>query len=433
VQDRQGHSGGHHGYSNTQFGIYLQDDWAITRQIELNLGVRWDLESNMLNNDYVTPADRVAALHALDGRNVAGIVRRPAGQTYAQSLAKGGVNIDDYISNGNSRKTYKGAIAPRLGASYDVFGDRATVVYGGWAAATAAPWPTTPWTSSRRTRQPGGEIWLIRNEFKMPFADQFSLGLRQALGTWNAEVAVSQINAKNQFIWFGGNRDPNGGYGNQSPIDPLWGGPNGYGTLILGDFVGEAKTTSLFVSAAKPYTRESGWSANIAYTYSDAKTTHKEWDDNNFDWTYGKPGVRGWNTSKLVAKHRIVAAGLTDSLLPWGMTLSGKLTWDDGLPTRITSCAAGWDKCIYVKGDAPSFMQVDVSLGKEFAVWGQKFSVRADVLNVFDKTNYGGFDDWGGGPGNPQNWVGGDNPNLGKPNSIRGDTRTLRLMLGYKF
>jgi hypothetical protein len=419
-------------YSNTQFGIYLQDDWALTRQIELNLGVRWDLESNMLNNDYVTPADRVAALHALDGRTVAGIVA-PAGQTYAQSLAKGGVNIDDYISDGNSRKTYKGAIAPRLGASYDLFGDRATVVYGGWGRSYSRTMANHAMDERQKNASPGGEIWLIRNEFKMPFADQFSIGLRQAVGTWNAEVAVSQINAKNQFIWFGGNRDPNGGYGNQSPIDPLWGGPNGYGTLILGDFVGEAKTTSLFVSAAKPYTRESGWSANIAYTYSDAKTTHKEWDDNNFDWTYGKPGVRGWNTSKLVAKHRIVAAGLTDSLLPWGMTLSGKLTWDDGLPTRITSCAAGWDKCIYVKGDAPSFMQVDVSLGKEFAVWGQKFSVRADVLNVFDKTNYGGFDDWGGGPGNPQNWVGGDNPNLGKPNSIRGDTRTLRLMLGYKF
>jgi hypothetical protein len=32
-------------------------------------------------------------------------------------------------------------------------------------------------------------------------------------------------------------------------------------------------------------------------------------DDDIFDWTYGKPGVRGWNPSKLVAKHRIVATG----------------------------------------------------------------------------------------------------------------------------
>jgi outer membrane receptor protein involved in Fe transport len=419
-------------YSNNQFGIYIQDDWAITRQVELNAGVRWDVESNMLNNDYATPADRVTALKALDGRNVAGI-QAPAGQTYAQSLAKGGINIDDYISTGNSRKTYKGAIAPRLGASYDVLGDRATVVYGGWGRSYSRTMANHAMDERQKNAQPGGEIWLIRNEFKMPYADQFSLGLRQAVGTWNGEVALSQVNAKNQFIWFGGNRDPNGGWGTQSPIDPLWGGPNGFGTLILGDFVGETKTTSMFVSAAKPYTRESGWSANIAYTYSDAKTTSKEWNNDIFDWTYGRNAVRGWNPSTLVAKHRIVAAGLTDSLLPWGMSLSAKLTWDDGLPRRITSCAAGWDKCISVKGDAPSFMQVDVSLGKDFGLWGQKITLRADVLNLFDKTNYGGFDDWGGGPGNPQNAVGGDNANLGKPNSTRGDTRTLRLMLGYKF
>jgi hypothetical protein len=72
-------------------------------------------------------------------------------------------------------------------------------------------------------------------------------------------------------------------------------------------------------------------------------------------------------------------------------------------------------------------------VSKAFSFAGQSVSVRIDALNLFDKTNYGGFDDWGGGPGNPQNWVGGDNANLGKPNSIRGDTRTLRLALGYKF
>lgn len=419
-------------YKNNQFGIYIQDDWAITPQIELNLGVRWDYESNMLNNDQATPADRVAALKAEDGRTIAGITA-PAGQTYAQSLAKGGINIDDYISTGSSRKAFKGALAPRLGASYDVFGDRATVVFGGWGRSYSRTMANHAMDEKQKNLQPGGEIWLIRNEFKMPYADQLSLGVRQAVGVWNAEVTLSRVDAKNQFIWFGGNRDPNGGFGTQSPIDPLWGGPRGYGTLILGDFVGETKTTSLFLSMAKPYTRASGWSANVSYTYSDAKTTSKEWNNDIFDWTYGRAGARGWNPSTLVAKNRIVAAAMTDTLLPWGMTLAGKLTWDDGLPRRITSCAAGWDKCISVKGDAPSFMQVDLSLGKEFKIGSQALTLRADVLNLFDKTNYGGFDDWGGGPGNPQNAVGGDNANLGKPNSIRGDTRTLRLMLGYKF
>ena len=73
------------------------------------------------------------------------------------------------------------------------------------------------------------------------------------------------------FCWQSGGAQlcANGGWANQSPIDPWWGGPNGFGTLILGDSVGETKTRSVLISAAKPYTTSSGWAANIAYTYSD--------------------------------------------------------------------------------------------------------------------------------------------------------------------
>jgi TonB dependent receptor/Carboxypeptidase regulatory-like domain len=422
-------------FSNNQIGLYIQDDWALSKQLELNLGLRYDLESNMLNNDYVTPADRVTALKGPDGRTIAGITA-PAGQTYAQSLARGGVNIDEFISTGNSRKTFKGALAPRLGFSYDVFGDRASVVFGGLGRSYDRTMANHALDELQKNKQPGGEIWLIKNDFKMPYADQFTLGLRQAVGQWNAEAALSYVKAENQFIWFGGNRDPNGGYGTQSPIDPLWGGPNGYGTLILGDFVGQTKTTALLAKITKPYTRSSGWESHIAYTYSDAKTTSKEWNNDMFDWTYGRPGVRGWNPSTLVDEHRVVAAGSYDNALPLGIRLSYKATWASGQPRRITSCAAGWDKCISVEGDAPSFRQVDLALSREFQIMGQTVGVRMDVLNVFGTTNYGGFDDWGGGPvgaGGAKNEVGGDNLNLGKPNSIRGDTRTVRLGLNYKF
>ena len=419
-------------FDNTQFGIYFQDDWAVTPQLELNVGVRWDYETNMLNNDYVTPADRVAALRALDVPRWG--ITPPPGQTYAQSLAKGGIDIDDYIATGNSRKAYKGAIAPRFGFSYDLRGNRASVVFGGWGRSYARTMANHALDELQKNQQPGGEIWLIKNDYKMPYADQATLGFRQALGAWNAEVAISRIEGKNQFQWFGGNRDANGGWATQSPIDPLWGGPDGYGTLILGDTVGESKTNSLFVKLDKPYTRASGWSVNAAYTYSDAKTTHKEWNEDIFDWTYGRPGVRGFNTSILTPKHRVVVGAMTDKLLPWGITLAGKLAWDSGVPRRVTSCAAGFNACTYVLAEAPDFKQFDLSITKGFTFGGNNtLGVRLDVLNVFDTTNYGGFDDWGGGPGNPQNVYGGDNPNVGKPNSIRGNTRTYRLALTYRF
>ena len=417
---------------NRQYGLYFQDDWAITKQLELNLGVRWDYEDNMLNNSYVTPADRVTALKGLDGRNIAGI-QAPAGQTYAQSLAKGGVNIDDYISTGSSRKAFMGAIAPRLGASFDLNGDKATVLFGGWGRSYDRTMANHALDEKQKNAQPGGEIWLIRNDFNMPFSDQLSFGVRQAVNVWNVEAALSLVHAKNQFVWFGGNRDPNGGWGTQSPIDPLWGGPNGYGTLILGDFVGENKTRSILLKAEKPYTKASGWTTTVAYTYSEAETTNKEWTNDIFDWTNGRTGVHSFNPSKDAEKHRLVVAGLADSLLPWGLSVSGKYTYGSGLPRRITDCSGGWNNCVSREGASDNFNQVDVGLAKDFQLSKGAARVRLDVLNLLNTENWGYYDDWGGGPGNPQNAVGGDNANLGKRTGLRGDMRTLKLTLSYSF
>ncbi len=421
-------------FRNSQLGLYVQDDWAITKQLEFNIGVRYDYETNMLNNNYVTPADRLAALRGIDGPR-AGITP-PAGQTYAQSIALGGINIDNYISTGSSRKVFKNAFAPRLGASFDVFGDSNSVVFAGWGRSYDRTIANNALDELQKNAQPGGEIWLINNEIKLPYADQFTLGLRQALGVWNAELAFSNVEAKNQFVWFSGNRDARGGFANQSPIDPLFGGPNGFGSLILGEFGGQTRTNSIFAKLEKPFSARTGWGVNVAYTYSDAKTTHRERNNDIFDFTFGKPFGRGFNRSTLVDEHRLVLAGVTDKL-PWGITLSGKATFASGQPRRIVDCSKGFSNCVAVEGDSTSFQQVDLGISKDFSIFGShKASLRLDVLNAFNVTNYGGFDDFGGGPvapGGQANAIGGDNLNLGKPNSIRGDTRTFKLTVAYKF
>ncbi|WP_431287830.1 TonB-dependent receptor domain-containing protein [Roseateles chitinivorans] len=421
-------------FKNKQWGLYLQDDWAVTNKLELNLGVRWDYEDNMLNNAYATPADRIAALMALDGERY-GIVP-PAGQTYAQSLAKGGIDISQYISSGNSRKAFKNAIAPRVGFSYDVFGNRNTVVFGGYGRSYDRTMANHALDEAQKNQPAGGEIWLIRNDLKMPYADQFSIGLRQALTkTWNGEIALSRVEAKNQFVWFSGNRDANGGFAQQSSIDPLWGGPPGFGQLVLGDSIGRTRTDSVFVKAEKPYSESSGWTATLAYTYSDAKTTNLQWSNDTFDWTYGRAG-RGWNPSTLVDRHRLVGAFMTDKLLPWGLTFSAKGTYASGFPRRLTNCIGGTPQCLLVEGDSPSFRQVDISIGKAFKYGIHQVALRLDVLNVLGADNYGGFDDWIGNapqPGATPNRLGGDNLNLDKPNNIRGDNRAMRVVLNYKF
>jgi hypothetical protein len=112
---------------NTQLGVYLQDDWAVTRKL-----TRWDYEKTPAYLDHVTPANVIAAINSQDPF-------APIGQTYAQTLAKGGLNINDYISTGHNRSAPTDEIAPRFGVSYDINGDQQHVVFGGAGSLPATP------------------------------------------------------------------------------------------------------------------------------------------------------------------------------------------------------------------------------------------------------------------------------------------------------
>src|SRR5256712_5708671 len=48
--------------TNHELGAYVQDDWSPTRRLQVNLGIRWDYESDMLDNSFVTPAAVRAAV-----------------------------------------------------------------------------------------------------------------------------------------------------------------------------------------------------------------------------------------------------------------------------------------------------------------------------------------------------------------------------------
>ncbi|PYP73901.1 MAG: hypothetical protein DMD25_15945, partial [Gemmatimonadetes bacterium] len=99
---------------NTQFGAYVQDDWSPSPRFTLNLGIRWDYESRMLNYDYITPQPIVDSL-----------------TKYADSLF---VPIDRnrYFTDGTQRPRFLGAFQPRLGFSYALDEASRTTVFGGF-------------------------------------------------------------------------------------------------------------------------------------------------------------------------------------------------------------------------------------------------------------------------------------------------------------
>jgi outer membrane receptor protein involved in Fe transport len=418
-----------------QFGAYIQDDWAVNDRLTLNLGVRWDMERNSSYLNWVTPANIVAAFNSQDPN-------APAGQTYAQTLALGGININDYISNGHNRSSKKDEWQPRLGFSYDLTGDQRYVLFGGagrsydrnlydylqleqtkfalgqqdyYFSSPTQPCmgqPCIPWDPKYADvgnlqalvagTNAGKEVDMINNDLKVPYSDQFSLGIRNKLGDWNTSATVVRVNSHDGFVFTLGNRFPNGAFwanGGQP-----WGNSiPGFGSLIIGSNGIETRSTQVLLYAEKPYTQESGWGATIAYTYTDADQNRSITEHYSFDQAtiQDYPFI----LSNAAPKHRLVATGVVD--IPWGITLSGKLTlatptpYDGFINYNYPATAPNGANNLPV-GDIPSggkrflfggpifgYRDVDFAAIKNFRITDSVvWYLRLDVLNAFNYKNY---------------------------------------------
>ena len=76
--------------------------------------MRWDYEKTPSYLDFVTPANFIAALNSPNNDPNA-----PAGQTYAQCSCAGGMNVNDYISDGHNRDNRK-MPSRRVSASHTI-------------------------------------------------------------------------------------------------------------------------------------------------------------------------------------------------------------------------------------------------------------------------------------------------------------------------
>ncbi|HEU4602896.1 MAG TPA: TonB-dependent receptor [Steroidobacteraceae bacterium] len=458
--------------TNKQFGIYLQDDWEINEHWLANIGVRWDYERTPAWENYVTPGDVVAAINSQDP-NAA------AGQTYAQTLALGGIDINDYISTGNNRDAFTGGIQPRLGLSYDLFGDERHVIFAGAGRAydrnvfdylaieqSKGTFPTytrtfdapghpcdagatdcIAWDPAYFDRANlealvasnpsfGREVDLINNNLRTPYSDQYSLGMRNRISIgnqdWNTTATLSYIRSKDRIVFLLGNRRPDGTFfepGSTWGTQPWGFGLPGLGTLLIGRNGIETRSKMVLLQAEKPYTRESGWSATFAYTFTDAteNRTRAAEADEHYIFDYPTVGDFGWHTSTGIPKHRLVATGIVDA--PWEMTLSAKLTLSTPLQYEAIDCfnvdPQDGRHC-YFHNFQPSgtlgYKQFDLALEKGWSTFSDDLQVRlrADILNVFNSENAAGFDNWRGDGNGP-------NANFGDPTQYYQPTRTFKL------
>ncbi|MBU1383754.1 MAG: TonB-dependent receptor [Alphaproteobacteria bacterium] len=451
---------------NNIFGIYLQDDWQVTDQLELNIGIRWDYEDNAVNNDYVTPD----------------VVQRFAAALQANPAYAADVDLSDYIST-DGRDAFTGAIQPRIGFSYDIFDDEQTVIFGGAGryydrigfnfaiserfgpfnrskniyfspsgGAYGGQTNTVAWDPSYATVEGldallagsvgTGEVFLVKNDVEVPYTDQFNLGVRQKFGAIQTGLTLSYAKTKNEFGWYRLNVNEANTVVIPLPSidDPETGVDFPFRGAFYSDHDREREYKAIYLTIDKPYNQADGYGFNVAYTFADAtQNGSRDQGLSNFDFDYASIAATPWFNSPGTDRHRVVMSGTVD--LPWDMRLSSIVTLASGKPFTGFNPGSGgkpmWfefypEKHDFIIPDAWAYRQVDFRLTKEFPVWGGdvvEFTV--DAINVFDFKNYSSFNQtYRVNNGTPDAAL---NPTFGNPTAQYIPTRSFQVGLRYRW
>jgi outer membrane receptor protein involved in Fe transport len=442
---------------NNQFGLFAQDDWQVSRKLTLNVGVRWDIETNPINNDFVTPEDVRATAQAL-----AAIVEPLNGSDF--------FDVDNYLTDGSQRPIFWGAIQPRLGFAYDLHEDQKTVFFGGAGRyydrqifSHAADErlrlqyevrtfrfsdngrlvngvQTIPFRPEYLSAEglntliasgtaPAPEIFLLENDTKPVRSDQFSAGVRQQLGPVGTSLTFTHIRSANGLGYYPANRQATG----DRPFLPT---PGNFGNVLISADDRTSTFTGVYLAAEKPFSDALSrwgipWGMSLAYTFGFAR---ERGDLFNFDYPTIKDSPIVPTASD--ERHRVVLSGIVG--LPWETVLSTLITVGSGLPFTIQDASDGYGPGEFVlrrnggrADELFEFAQVDLRLAKELQVHDkQRVSVFAEAFNIFDTKNFG---EYNGSipPPDPADPDG--NENFGKPSKLIGSTRSFQVGLAYKF
>lgn len=391
--------------SNREYGIYGQDSWLVNSRLTVNLGLRWDYESDQIDNGYVTPANIAAGL---------------AGKVSSS-----------YFSNGHNRSQFTAAIQPRLGFTYDVSGDGKSVVFGGfgryydrnflnatlderyrlqfpvyrvefspdgrpgtikWNDAYLSPDGLRALAANGSTNP---EIFLLNNNTKPPYSNQWNLGFRQQLGSWLGSLSYSNVTGYRGFTWLSATGIC------CSALVP------GYGNVIISDPEGKRYWyQGLFLTLDRPFSN--GWAARVAWTHAKAEQNGNDLFSLDYPSaaSYPKHEVPGSE------RDRIVATGMFD--LPWTMRFSTSISLGTGGATNVLDFSQGFslENRLATKPFKDSIRppttwgfadrDVDFRLQKDFHISGDySVGVVGEVFNAFNWATYGCLNNFVPPEGNP--------------------------------
>ena len=412
--------------SNNQYGIYGQDKWNVNDKLSIDIGLRWDYESKMLDQDYVTPANVVAGLKGksfpFDGRTV--------------SIP------DEYFSTGNEREPYTNMWQPRFGFNYDLRADGKSVLYGGWGkyydrlflnstlderfrlqfpvyrfrfspdgSGGATKWdpsyytiPGLPSLIAAGAARP--EIFLLSNETKPPYSTQYNLGFRQTFGSWLGSIGYNAVRGKRGITYVSASGTCCAAF------------VPGFGNIIINDPVGKSFWyDGVSLTLDRPFTGQNRWGARFTYTHAKAE------QNGNDLFSLDLPSAAQYARHPRAGSEPNVFNATAIVGLPWDIRVSTNITLSSGEATPYFDFSKGFslagrqatgvipDAVYPPKENGFGYRNVDFRVHKDFAAFaGTTIGLTAEVFNAFNSTNYGCLN----------NFVGDNNDRstLGNPNCV---------------
>jgi outer membrane receptor protein involved in Fe transport len=357
-----------------QIAFYAQDSWSPTRTLTLNLGLRFDLETNGTNQGFENPD--------------------AASLPFVTSINRS--------RDGNN-------LAPRFGVAWDVAGHGRTVVRGGFgifydqlavwhAGLESSAFPAgailNPGTSNIDDLPPIDPNLAPRvlpgvmdSVMPTPFTRQYSLGIQTLLpGGIVLQVDGLFIQGRNLILIR--ERNPFTEDPNDPPPARIFPAYQSIGQLLAR---GEAETKMLILRLHKNLP----WGGiNLHYTLADRKATADRWFDfvpvadtaNDFSSEFGPVD---WDE-----RHRLVL--LADARLPLGLEAATKIIYSSARPySALSGVDTNRDNFLNDRpaGEGrnsrrgPDFFRVDLGLTRYFPVGRANLGIILNVYNLLNRTN----------------------------------------------
>ena len=416
--------------NNQQFGLYVQDDWSVGRHLVVNLGIRWDAETNGINNTYKTPgtlADTLRAEYSA-GRLVA-TQNTPGNCCVPVNVISQLGGIENYITTGRStRPIYWKEFQPRLGASYDLSGDGHTVIFGGaglyfdrnyWntlfdeqfrrqfsvinvdfssncaGRPNCAAWDPKYYDPAQlhQLAVSAGkpEVFLVKNDMVPPHTLQASFGVRHQFTRNLVTLSYNGLAGRNYMNFIRGG--------------PWGGGGTPYSTVFVADDRVQTRYNSIQLQVERPLLATSWWGGQLAYTLAKSEEKGQSTDIFwGFDDRYPTVADRPWLRTPGDQRHLLVVNGI--SRLPFGFLGSAITTLGSGITVNASDETLGSgtgqrrtytftppSRAFLGVGNVFAFQNLDLRLQKDLSfLSGQKASVLIDLFNAFNSANFGCYD-----------------------------------------